>query len=186
MHPKWLKFISLTTWLVLTRAIDVYATFQYTPDLTMEANPLVSVFGLNSWSVLISIIVTLLVFVIYLYYIHIFKRDLPYPEEKGYSFSEFAGYLYFGKKRPWYEMMYRIPFDLKQNLQVMGVILPYGLAFAGLVSTLMWYGIYFLPELYTPFHNVWAIWIIIGVGCIASCIWFVKGEYKIYQQKKST
>ncbi|MCB0663109.1 MAG: hypothetical protein KDC24_10240, partial [Saprospiraceae bacterium] len=178
-----IKFLSLTAWLVITRTVDVFATFQFTPDLQKEANPMVSVFGLHSWSIMLTVISLLVAGVIYLYYIHVFKKDLPHPVEKGMAFSEFSGYLFFGEKRPWYHMLYHIPKGLKRNVQVMGVILPYGLAFAGLVSTLMWYGIYFLPELYRPYHSVFAIWTLLGLGCIASWLIFAWVEFDKYRLK---
>ncbi|MEZ4980319.1 MAG: hypothetical protein R2769_01780 [Saprospiraceae bacterium] len=76
----------VTVWLVVTRVIDVYATFKFTPDLTREANPLVSVLGLNNWTVLIIILSLLTLGVIFLYYIHVFKKDFKFPTEKGMGY----------------------------------------------------------------------------------------------------
>ena len=35
----------MTFWILLTRWFDAYSTYQYTPDLGKESNPLVSIFG---------------------------------------------------------------------------------------------------------------------------------------------
>jgi hypothetical protein len=183
MNSKWYKFLLVTVWLVVTRVIDVYATFKFTPDLTREANPLVSVLGLNNWTVLIIILSLLTLGVIFLYYIHIFKKDFKFPSEKGMGYLDFSGFLFFGKPEKWYAIFCKIPVGWKKNLQILGVMLPYGLAIAGLISTLMWYGIYLLPELYRPYHSVVLIWGIIGIGCFASWFIFAYSEYKNYLQK---
>ena len=68
-----IKFISITVWIIISRAYDVYATSQFTPDLSKEANPLVSIFGLN-WGPLLFIIIGLLLYTFYALYINTFKR----------------------------------------------------------------------------------------------------------------
>ena len=64
------KFTIVTVWILLTRGYDAYATFQHTPDLDKEANPLVSVFGFN-WTPLLVAVGSL--YVIYTYYLATFQ-----------------------------------------------------------------------------------------------------------------
>jgi len=64
------KFTIVTVWILLTRGYDTYATFQHTPDLDKEANPLVSVFGFN-WTPLLVAVGSL--YVIYTYYLATFQ-----------------------------------------------------------------------------------------------------------------
>ena len=82
------RFVLITVWIVCSRAYDAYCTYQLTPDLTHEANPLVTVVGVSSWSVLLFIIGLLTAYVIYAYYRHVFhpidilpKESLEYEDE---------------------------------------------------------------------------------------------------------
>ncbi len=48
---KTLKFLVILLWILLSKSYDAYCTYLHTPDLSKEANPLVSVLGLNwFWS----------------------------------------------------------------------------------------------------------------------------------------
>ncbi len=69
-------------WLLATRVYDAYCTFQYTADLTHEANPLVSLFSL-SWTPLLIIISILFMYTLYAYYLSFFKHFNFFPIEKN-------------------------------------------------------------------------------------------------------
>jgi hypothetical protein len=66
------KFILTTLWIILSRSYDAYCTNQLTPDLSQEANPLVSVLGLT-WTPLLIVLSILTIYSIYAYYIQVFK-----------------------------------------------------------------------------------------------------------------
>ena len=66
------KFTIVTVWILLTRGYDTYATFQHTPYLGKEANPLVSVFGFG-WTPLLVVVAVGSLYVIYTYYLATFQ-----------------------------------------------------------------------------------------------------------------
>lgn len=62
---KKVKFTITTAWILLSRSYDAYCTNMLTPDLSKEANPLVTVFGVSSWTTLLIILGVLTIYVIY-------------------------------------------------------------------------------------------------------------------------
>ena len=68
-----MKFTLLTTWIIFSRVVDLYATARFTPDLKQEGNPLVTLGGL-SWTPLVIIVTCLVAYSIYALYISIFKE----------------------------------------------------------------------------------------------------------------
>jgi len=102
---KRLKFFIILFWMLFSKIYDAYCTFQHTPDLQKEANPLVSVLGFN-WFWLLLVIGILTIYTCYTLYLILFKPITLYPQEKGYSFSNFIAYMYFGKKSNVLSMLY--------------------------------------------------------------------------------
>jgi hypothetical protein len=43
---KRLKFFIILFWMLFSKSYDAYCTFEHTPDLSKEANPLVTILGL--------------------------------------------------------------------------------------------------------------------------------------------
>lgn len=173
------KFTITTIWILLTRGYDAYSTYQYTPDLSNEANPLVSILGFN-WTPLLIVVGVLSLYAIYCYYETTFRNYDLYPEEKGYSLSHFVGYLYLGKKQEWISLLYKFPKDLKRLNHFMGHLLTKFLVFAGFLSTLMWLLLNY-SEFYNEIHSAKMIYSILILGSILiSYLWFLK-NYKEYQ-----
>ena len=102
---KILKFLIILLWILFSKCYDVYCTYLHTPDLSKEANPLVSVLGFN-WFWLLLVIGILTIYTCYTLYLILFKPITLYPQEKGYSFSNFIAYMYFGKKSNVLSMLY--------------------------------------------------------------------------------
>lgn len=176
---KKLTFGLTTIWILFSRSYDAYATYQYTPDLSHEANPLVSIGGLG-WLPLLSIIGFLSLLVIYAYYLTVFKPHNLHPTEKDYSFSEFAGFVYTGKKQPWYISLLKIPTSFKRFVYYTGHLLTLCLSFAGVVSTIMWLLINYVPA-YMKIHTATLIYSIILVGCFIIHYYWFKLEFKKYK-----
>ena len=168
------KFTIVTVWILLTRGYDTYATFQHTPDLGKEANPLVSVFGFG-WTPLLVVVAVGSLYVIYTYYLATFQKYNFLPKEKGYSLSHFIGYVYTGKKQSWISVFYKIPKDLQRfNHVIMGQLLSRCLVFAGFVSTIMWLLIN-NTEFYKSIHSAPMIYLILIIGSVyISYRWFKK------------
>ena len=71
---KTVKFTLVSLFILLTRSYDAYATYQFTPDLSKEANPLSSVLGLD-WLPLLLIIGSLTIYCLYACYVSTFKGN---------------------------------------------------------------------------------------------------------------
>lgn len=177
---KYIRFTLITVWILLSRFYDVYATYQHTPDLKQEANPLASVLHLG-WAPIIAIVALLTGYIIYAFYVSTFKKYDLAPKEKGYSFIPFAIYLYLGKKQHWTAMFYKLPKDVKRFNHFMGYMLAAGMSFAGVVSTAMWLLINYTDTYYYKYHNPVIVYSVILVGVVAIALqWHIK-MYKQYK-----
>lgn len=179
---KTIRFAVITIWIIFSRAYDAYCTYQLTPDLSKEANPLVSVLGMT-WTPLLIVISILCLYAIYAYYISVFKPQNLLPEEKGYSFREVSTYVYHGRKDTWISILYKYPKNISRLNQVMGHTLSKCLVFAGVVSTIMWLLINY-TNYYKELHSVALIYGILVVGCILIIYrWFIL-MYKEYKSQE--
>lgn len=159
------KFALTTSWILLSRAYDAYCTYQLTPDLSKEANPLVSVVGISSWTTLLLILGLITIYAVYAYYISVFRPINLLPSENGYSFGQFVAYVYLGHKDNWTSVLYKLPKDLNRLNQYMGHLLTKCLVFAGIVSTIMWLLINH-TEYYKTIHSPTLVYSILISGCI--------------------
>ena len=171
---KYINFTITTVWILFTRWFDAYSTYQHTPNLGKEANPLVSIFGFG-WTPLMAVVAVGILYVIYTYYLAIFQPYNFEPKEKGYSLSHFIGYVYTGKKQSWISVFYKIPRDLQRfNHVIIGQLLSRCLVFAGFVSTIMWLLIN-NTEFYKSIHSAPMIYLILIIGSVyISYRWFKK------------
>mgnify|MGYP003342170626 CR=1 FL=1 len=176
---KKLKFALTTIWILFSRSYDAYCTNLLTPDLSKEANPLVTVVGISSWTTLLIILSVLTIYVIYAYYISVFRPTYLLPKEKGYTFSNFVAYVYLGYKDSWTSTLYKFPKDLKRANNYFGHLLTKGLVYAGVVSTIMWLLINY-SNYYKKIHSATLVYSILIGGCfIIGYIWN-KNLYRQY------
>ena len=159
------KFTITTAWILFSRSYDAYCTNQLTPDLSKESNPLVSILGMT-WTPLLITLGLLTIYLIYAYYISVFKPKDLLPTEKGYTFSEFIAFTYLGRKDNWTAIFYKFPKDINRFNHWMGHNLTQGLAFAGLVSTVMWLLIN-NTDYYKTIHSATLVYSILIFGCLA-------------------
>ena len=176
------KFILVTIWILLSRAYDAWSTYHHTPDLTKEANPLVSAMGMG-WIPLLTTIGLLSTYVIYTYYQSTFNTRSLHPQDNGYNFRQFAAYLYLGERKHWSTMLYQMPREKWRLHQYMGRILPPCLAFAGLLSTLMWLLIQYYPP-YHQYHSPIVIYALLITMCLFINIRFNLSEYRSFLETK--
>jgi len=181
---KKVKFIVTTVWIILSRSYDAYCTYQLTPDLSKEGNPLVSVIGMT-WTPLLITIGILTLYVIYTYYISIFKPIEMLPTEKGYNMGNILAYSYLGQKDHWLSVIYRVPENIKRFNHFMGHTLIRCLVFAGFVSTAMWLLINY-TDFYKSIHSSALIYSILIIGCIIIIYFWNKSMYKQYLENMST
>lgn len=178
---KKLKFIITVVWILFTRIYDAFCTYQLTPDLSRESNPLVSVLGMN-WLPLLITIGLLSVYIIYCYYLSIFRTKDLLPEEKGFSFGNVIAYVYLGWKDSWTAIFYKFPKDLSRFNQFMGQVFTRCLVFAGFISTIMWVLIH-NSAFYRKIHSVLLVDGAIAIGCFTIVYIWIKKMYKDYLSK---
>lgn len=179
--PRSLKFILTSSWILLTRCYDAYCTYQLTPDLSKEKNPLVSVLGMGWTSLLITLFI-LSAYAIYAYYISVFHAEDLLPIEKGYSFSNVIAFSYLGLKEEWPAVFYKFPRDLNRFNQYMGQILTKCLVFAGFVSSLMWLFINH-TDFYKKIHSASTIYSLLVMGCFVIIYLWNKQLYEEYKSR---
>lgn len=176
---KKLKFTLISAWILFSRSYDAYCTYLLTSDLTKEANPLVTILGVSSWSTLLVIIGTLTIYVIYAYFISVFKPMDLIPKEKGYTFGQFITFLYIGNKENVFSIFYKLPKDLKRANTYFGQILTQCLVYAGVVSTIMWLFINY-TNFYKTIHSAPLVYLILIGGCLIIAYKWNKDLYKKY------
>ncbi len=176
---KNLKFLVIVVWILLTRSYDAYCTFRHTPDLSKEANPLVTIVGIDSWSTLLMILGILTIYTIYTYYLSVFKNYSLLPSEKNYSFSNIIAYIYLGTKDSWTSIFYKFPKDINRFNHYMGHFMPGCLVYAGFVSTAMWILIN-NTDFYQSIHSPMLVYSILIIGTIYICYLKNKSFYYKY------
>jgi hypothetical protein len=123
----------------------------------------------------------LTIYTCYTLYLISFKPIKLYPLEKGYSFSNFIPYMYFGKKSSWLAIIYRVPpIRNKRFHYTFGNIFVRYLVFAGIVSTVMWLLIN-NSEAYRVIHNHLVIYAILISGTFIILYNYYKTNYNKYQ-----
>ena len=177
---KRLKFALTTIWILFSRSYDAYCTNLLSPDLSKEANPLVTIVGISSWSTLLIILSVLTIYVIYANYISVFRPMNLLPNEKGYSFNNFVAFVYLGNKDSWTSILYKFPKDLKRANNYFGHLLTKGLVYAGFVSTVMWLLIN-NTDYYKTIHSAFLVYSILIAGCFVIGYRWNKNLYKQYQ-----
>ena len=181
---KTIKFWTIAIWILLTRSYDVYATSQFTPNLDRESNPLVSVFGINNWTFLITIVSILTIYIIYTLYINTFKNNKFLPKEKGLNFIDFMTYTYFGKKEKWTGLFYKFTKMDRMNY-FMGYILSRSFVIIGFISTIMWVLINYTKVYYPDYHKTGLIYGLLILTVFFIWIFYFKKLYKVYKTIKN-
>ncbi|HKK88251.1 MAG TPA: hypothetical protein VJ917_05335 [Saprospiraceae bacterium] len=160
---KMILLILGNLWIGLTRAYDIYCTYEFTPDLDREANPLVTILGIKDWSILLAIIVPLILYSMYCWYDQLYRFQWQISDQVA-SFEDFFTLNYFGERTRWFKVLYSFPLSLRQNHRLATIFLPPALMLAGVMSTLMWMGIRSPWDWYASIHSPWLIWTMLTVG----------------------
>ncbi len=175
---KVMKFALTTAWILFSRAYDVYATYQHTPDLKKEANPLASVLHLN-WSPILFIVGVLTLGILYAYYVATFKPFQLLPQEKGFNFRQVTTHIYLGHHDRWTALLYQLPKSRKRLLHYLGHTLTIAMVYVGIVSTAMWLLINY-TEFYKDYHSARVVYGIIVVGILLSTYIWHRRMYRQY------
>lgn len=178
---KKIRFTAVSTFILGTRAYDAYSTALCTPDLSMEANPLVSQLGMG-WTPLLITIGLLTLGTLYAYHRALFSSHSIEPSIKGLSFKEYATYTYLGYTDQWTAFLYKFPKSLKRFTHYMGHYFVPALSFAGIVSTLMWLGIKH-TSFYPPIHSLTLVYSILVGGALLVSGQKMYRNYLLYKAK---
>jgi len=157
INMRWKSYISCIALILGLRFLDLYLTFRYTPNLTQEWNPLVSIFG-ASWSGFIFMQIMVVLFVFSLMYFY-FNRKMTVPSIQNLSFSDFIYVYFFDRLKPWPGRMISYPIHWSRHLVFNG--------FVFMVMTILISG-------FAIVHNL------LLIHSIESYARFVAGHYKIY------
>lgn len=184
------KFILLTLLLLFSRGCDFYSTSLWIFEedgLSHETNPLTQLFGFGWNGLLISnaIIISLIIFLAYLYYFKN-KRDYSF-ENKPKNYQEFISLLYFNKPNKYYQAFYRIPTNKKTWLYHAGYVLIRVCIFASFMAAFHNICQYYNYEFYNIYRDIvhrplYVIYGLIMLSMILTSIILFKKEYKIYEK----
>lgn len=108
------RYIATVLTLLLLRMTDLFLTWIYTPDLTAEYNPVVSVLG-SSWQGLITVQLVFLLAVA-LFGTFAFFSEPPKVTMKGLNMPDFIYCYFFHELRPWPQRFFTRPSDHRPHL----------------------------------------------------------------------
>ncbi|MFC1581524.1 hypothetical protein ACFL3L_01335 [Candidatus Neomarinimicrobiota bacterium] len=167
--------------LFLLRALDLFLTYIYIPDLSNEYNPIVSLFG-ASWIGLISVQLVCLIIIAIIGFFY-FKQRSIIVLEKNLNFTEFI-YCYFNNElKPWRQRLWSSSVNFESHIiffgfiSISGAILVSILAILNnflLIMDIVWYR-QFLTSNYKIFFP--AIFFLVIISLI---LLFFKREYSDY------
>ncbi len=183
---KRIQFFVLSGLVILTRLLDAVFTFQYTPDLTHEANPLVVFMGFE-WGGIILFQCLGIIFVSYVNYKQITSEYTFLPKEKNLSLKSFAAYTCYGKSfrlnlHKWY-LLFCFPIGKERNRYILGWVLPRALILVGffiiILHLLLKYSVAYQSIHYIALPFFYFLIVISVVFCYYL---FIRTKYKEYQE----
>jgi hypothetical protein len=168
---------------------DLVLTYIGTPDLSIEGNPLIYVFGLGWKSLIISSIIFLVIIEMSLYYAYFcFKRIAIQCE----GFKQYVSMLFYNHPDKFIWILYKFPknkIGLSYFVASLGYVLGIVVPILKLVAAFLWVGIINNLSIVNLYHNYFNILmtpfgridVLIGGIILALFVWyywFFK-EYKI-------
>jgi len=174
--------------MILGRLADTLVTYQFTPDLDLEANPLVSVLGLG-WPPLLAVNMIVLVGIAScsVYWCARPASYEPCPDVHDlWTFASFACYgrvyppLTFLRRR-----LLRPPTNRAHTLHLIGAVMPVTITVISAVAVLSWEALYGQQwESYSLFYKT--LWPVFPYGVIIPTAWiaavfFYRHEFQRYQ-----
>ena len=178
MKLRFYVFIFFYFFLIL---LDAGYTFIGTPDLELEANPLVARLGLG-WKALIA--VNVLAYVLYVIAVRYTFIVYSPPEIRETRFTRYASELFFGRPDKFTWVIFRVPTNWKPVWACLGYACAWAMPFSRLFTVAEWLmhllGIdaeryYRLREL-MPFDRLDAV-VAVVIALVMSAVW-------IYEQHR--
>ena len=175
------KFYYMILVLFILRALDLFLTYLYIPNLSKEYNPIVSIFG-ASWFDFISIQLLLLMIIAFFTYFY-FHYPSVKVTEKNLNFTDFIYCFFYGKPKPWPQRMFSSPKNFTPHMIFNGFMFASSSIFVSLFAIInnylliqnsVWYT-QFLIKNYRLFFPV-----IFLLSIICSFLLFFKRQYSKY------
>jgi hypothetical protein len=180
----WKSYLLSVLLILVLRFLDLFITFKYTPDLTSEWNPLVSVLGL-SWAGFIAIQAVVLGFIAGMMAFY-FNRKPVIVEQRGLGLHDFVYVYFFGKLRPWRQRVFTMPTNIGRHLVFNGFIfmsITIGISVFAVLNNLLLIVRHNAYEVFLFDHYRYflpAVFIGITIGSVY--VFFVR-EYRVYQRQ---
>ncbi len=177
------KFIIISILLIISRTFDAITTYFYTPDLSHECNPLISIFGLG-WIHLIVVQVLLIGIAIYLFHFYTFKKVDTVEFNKNTNLKEFVSIFNFNNKNNFYKIFYKLPTNKNALKYSLGYVLTYSLIFIGFIvgtSTTFLITSETYKQIYKNYNVPLLLYLMMMLTIIIISVKFYRNEKKIRQ-----
>lgn len=180
-------YLFLLVSLLLLRITDLYITYQITPDLSEEWNPLVSKLGLG-WSGLMvtQIILVLVALIAY----QRFANRIQCPVDKpGLNIAQFVFYYFNGRDldtRSWFKCFFKLPskYYLKVNGAFIGFVVVASFisssVFAILHNLLVLYGVNAYLDFVYDYNSTYVLFVFVFLVTLSANIFFLL-EFRQYR-----
>ena len=169
-----LRFLLISSLLLFSRGCDFYSTslwFFQENGIADEMNPLTRFFGVG-WSGLIFVNILIVLLILGMYYFYCFYYKLPvYLPQKPQNYREYTSVLYYGQKGKFYQILYKIPKNLKALAGHYGYVIVRMLIIGSFMATFhnisQYYGFTFYDQfrliVKRPLFVIYALIILSGV-----------------------
>lgn len=177
------RFALVVILIFALRITDLLITYEYTPDLAHELNPVVSIFGAD-WSVFLIVQASLFLFIVGLTYFYFFHEPVK-VEQKGLSFTDFIYSYFHGSLHSSRKRIALFPKNIRRHLVFNGFFFM-TLAicesiFAIIHNLLIVNYNYIYIEIMTAYHK--PIFALLGILFIVSAsFYFFAKEFRRYKK----
>lgn len=166
------NFYLFSFWIIFSRAIDLFCTFIYTPDLKNEASFIVSLLKFE-WIGFLVFNIILTACVLY------FRKKISnskinlYPKNISTNFITYLGYILVGKKCTFVQLFYQLP--KKDVIQFyIGKIIGDCLVGFGFLTSVMWFLFFSNSHFKELYITEFMYLILFGFVFIVHFLWFIE------------
>ena len=178
-----LQYFTAILLIVSLRILDLYTTYYYTPDLKLEWNPIVLVFGI-SWHGLITIQILFILIVSIMTYFYFARKEVIITR-KDLSYYDFIYFYFNNKLKPWPRRVLSLPKKLNRHLVFDGFVL---MMLSIIVSILaIAHNLVFISQIdaYSAFimeyYHLFIPFILLAAILLSANMFFIK-EYRYYKK----
>lgn len=169
------------------RAADVAVTYQFSPDLAFEGNPMVRFLGMG-WAFLLAanLLAVVAIGACSLSWLH---KPIQYERSPDvhdvWSFASFACFNHvYSRPRFLWKRLFCTPKSWRHTIHLFGVVAPVTVIGVSAIAVFSWYAMYsFHWQAFSLFYK--ALWPVFPYGVIVPLVWvstatFYRFEYQRY------